>query len=112
MKKLKNIGKYINKNTFSSILCLFVITLKSDFCNFDIPIAENVPNEIIKLLNSNSKLIFFKVIGNIFSKGINLRYNPFVLNCKVTWKSVIFEIICKIHQYKTSSVPKFICKVT
>ena len=88
MKKLKNIGKYINKNTFSSILCLFVITLKSDFCNFDIPIAENVPNEIIKLLNSNSKLIFFKVIGNIFSKGINLRYNPFVLNCKVTWKSV------------------------
>ena len=64
MKKLKNIGKYIDKNTFSSILCVFVITLKSDFCNFDIPIAEIVPDEVIELADRHAEFELLEVFGD------------------------------------------------
>ena len=110
VKQLQNIRKNIHKNCLCGFCTL--AALKANLCNFNIPVAENIPNKIIKLLDCNAKLIFFKICGNILCQGVCLRNYPLILNCKLRGQARILIIIAEIHKHKSCGIPKLICKVS
>ena len=71
MEKLKSFTHYINKYTLN-LLCLFSACLKSYLCKLNIPIAEDIPDEVIELLYCNTKLKLIKVVCNFLSESVVL----------------------------------------
>ena len=71
MKKLKSFAHNINKDCSCS--CSFVATLlKSDLSKFDVPVAEDIPDEVVELLYSNTKFELIEVVCNFLSKSVVL----------------------------------------
>ena len=65
MKKLERFAHDVNQNCLD--LCrLFAALLKSDLRKLDIPVAENIPDEVVKLRNGDTEFKLFEVIRNLF----------------------------------------------
>ena len=111
MEKLKSFAHYINENC-TGCLCLCAALLKSDFGELNVPVTEQIPDEIIKLLYSDTKLEFIKIICNLFGEIIELRKNPFILEGKVSGNVRCLFVLCKIHKDETGSIPNLVSEVT
>ena len=82
MEKFKNISEHINKNSSCSF-CTFATSLKTDFCNFNVPITEYVPDKVVKFLNCHTEFKVFKVICNIFTYAVEDTENPFIFKSQI-----------------------------
>ena len=72
MEKLKSIDKNCLKCPKSSGLCIVLIIPKSWLNHLDVPVTELLPEEIVKLRYSDSKLIFLHIVSNLNNKVIHL----------------------------------------
>ena len=69
MKQFKCLTKDINKNCSGSF-SLFTALLKSDFGYFNIPVAEDIPYEVIQLLNGNAEFKLVKVVRDLLNESV------------------------------------------
>ena len=66
-------------STCFCVLSLRAALLKSYLGYLDVPVAENIPDEIIELRDSHAQLEFLKVIGNFINKGHCKADDPLIL---------------------------------
>ena len=86
--------------------------LKSDLCKLDIPVAEDIPDKVVKLRNGDTELKFFEVVGDLFRELIKQRKYPLVLKCKLFGNARCRLVFVKVHQNKSCGIPDFVGKVT
>ena len=82
MQKLHGTGKNVNENILCNKICCRTRFEESRLDNLDIPITENVPNEIIDLCQSYTDFVIIKVVRYFLNNGIVLRENPLVFKSK------------------------------
>ena len=72
MKKSKCFCKYSLKSPKSCICrCwIFILLISTNFCNFDVPVTEFIPDEIVYFLYCDTKFIFIHIFCCIFCKCI------------------------------------------
>ena len=97
MEKLQHSLHYPYENGLSG-LCSLAPCLDTGLCKLDVPVAVNVPDEVIKLLAGNAQLKGFKVLIYLACKGVELAYYSLVLGCEVFGESCEPEVLGKIHK--------------
>ena len=69
MEKLQNIGHDIYEHALCA-LCGLAALLQANLRKLDIPIAENIPDEIIELLNGDAELESLEIVRNLFDEVV------------------------------------------
>ena len=113
MQKLHCMGDDVDKNLLRLAVGCRTLCGKAGLYEFDIPVAEYVPDEIIQLGNGNAEFVFFKVFGDLADKAVVKGKQPFVLRFKTVGCGLIYRyVVVKIHHRESRCVPDLICKVT
>ena len=93
------------------VLSFGAALLKSYLGYLDIPVAENIPDEIIELRDSHAQLEFLKVIGNFLNKVVVKADDPLILESEVCGQLALDILVADIHQNESRSVPQLVGKV-
>ena len=113
MKHFQRICKNGLQGPKCCCFCGILVIVKSWFYHFNIPVTELFPDEIINLLNCNTKLIFIQVLCYIFCQSVYLGQNPLISAGK-GFQISLSRNLCffQIHHNKSGCIPYLICKVS
>ena len=109
MEKLQNIGHDIYEHALCA-LCGLAALLQANLRKLDIPVAENIPDEIVELLNGDSELESLKIIGNLFDEVVIEAEHPLILERKLIGQTRFFGAV-EVHKDKACGVPELVRKV-
>jgi hypothetical protein len=94
------------------VLVIFASLIKeSGLHNLDIPVAEYVPDEFVKLCSSNTELELIKVTRNFLNGCIEVGKNPLIFYLKLCGDFGLC-IVIKIEKHESCRIPELICKVS
>ena len=90
---------------------ILICVINTVLGNLNIPVAEFIPDEIIDLGQSNTKLEFIHILGHIFDQVVAFGHDPAVCwtHFKVCRLSQFF--ISQVHHNETGRIPYFVGKV-
>ena len=78
MQELQGIAHNPNQD-LAGALGGVIPRLQTGLCQFNIPIAELIPDKIIKLLNRDSQFKLFQIFRDLFGDTVKGADNPLVL---------------------------------
>ena len=79
VQELQEILKNLCENCSCDLLVLFIITVESALNHLDVPVAVNIPDELIYSLSGKAKLKFVEHFGDVLSTFVcHVKY-PLVL---------------------------------
>ncbi len=83
MKKLKCLDQNCLKCPECCCLCLILIVVETRLNHLDIPVTELLPDEVVYLGYSDTKLELLHVVCHLFCKCVDLGQDPAVSYCQV-----------------------------
>ena len=95
MQKLQGVGQYGLQRPQGCRLGLILFIIETGLHHLDIPVAELLPDEVIKLLNGDTQLKFIHIGRHVLCQGVDLGQNPLVCAGE----------LCEIHFFYASSRP-------
>ena len=84
---------------------------ESRLCKLDVPVAETIPNEVVKLLHGDAQLELFEILGHLAREGVEGADDPAVLQRKLAGQLGCYLIAVDVHVNKAGGVPDLIGKV-
>ena len=109
MEELQNVGHDIYEHALCTLRGLAAL-LQTNLRKLDIPVAENIPDEIVELLNGDSELESLKIIGNLSDEVVIEAEHPLILERKFFGQFRLLGAV-EIHEDKACGVPELIGKV-
>ena len=94
------------------LLYVLVAGLQTGLCNFDIPVAEVLPDEVVQLGSCQTQLILVDVAGNSGNQRVELADDPLVLDGKVARQLDCLVLVDgQVHLDKAGCVPDLVAEV-
>ena len=84
--------------------------LQANLRKLDIPVAENIPDEIIELLNCDAELESLEIVRNLFDEVVIEAEHPLILERKLIGQTRFFGAV-EVHKDKACGVPELVRKV-
>ena len=87
---------------------------KTRLYKLNVPIAECSPEEIVKLAERYSKLVFVKIFANLARKLGKSCKNPFVFCSELIGrgKCCVCKVVRNVHKSKACGVPYFVREIS
>ena len=94
------------------LLYVLVAGLQTGLCNFDIPVAEVLPDEVVQLGSCQTQLVLVDVAGNVGYQRIELADDPLILDGKVARQLDCLVLVDgQVHLDKAGCVPDLVAEV-
>ena len=111
MQKLHRRGHHPHQHAARVLRRLFVAGVQADFRDFDIPVAEFIPQKIIQLLYGDAELEVLQILCNFLRGTVKRIDDPFVLKRQLIRQTVRHVMPLQVHEDKTCGVPNLVGKV-
>ena len=82
MQQLQGFDQHVCNYVLADLIaCIFLIG-QSGLGKLNVPVAEDIPNEIVEHGERNAQLVLVKVGAHALNRLVQLGQNPLVLGCK------------------------------
>ena len=95
-------------------LCAFAAFLETDLGDLDVPVAEQVPDEVVELGEGHAQFIAVDVLADLFAEGVELREDPLVFDGEVFDGGQVCRTLgtVEVHEDVTGGIPDLVAEVT
>ena len=111
MQQFEGVAQDIDQNLAGN-LGLGAILPQAGFDQLDIPVAEDIPDEVVQLADSDTQLELFEIVGDLADQFIKFGEHPLVLDGELVQREgKVHLLVLEVHQDETGSVPDLVGEV-
>ena len=109
MQQLQSARQHVAQYPLGPAGGFLVLSGEAGLAQFDIPVAEVVPDEGIELVRGDAQFVAVDVLGDFLHQGVVPAQDPLILQIQLPGQVKVLHL--QIHQQEAGSVPDLVAEV-
>ena len=112
MQQLQRLGQHVHQHLAGVVGLLGIGGVQANLGDLDVPVAVNLPDEVLHLLGSQAQLELIQIVGDGAGQVVQGGQNPLVAQVQLIRSGQTgLEVLGQVHHHEAGGVPQLVGEV-